>query len=236
MEMRNYIIRNSTEVNTVMKIIGIDVQTRGLAVAVINLFGDAPDSAWLPLDGIDHVSEVLTNFPLFTDEQIQETAIGIDAPRRPLAVPRPWYWDSRHQNWRPRRRNERGFGRHCEVILRAHGLANPQWTPIDNEVPEWMKIGFNLYRLLDCYKHLYEVFPSASYKQLCEQGMLCQVNLKCFVMGTKDMLDAYIAAYTVREYLCQRGCAIGDGDSLGAIIMPRQILQPIEKVMQWPAN
>jgi hypothetical protein len=48
------------------------------------------------------------------------------------------------------------------------------------------------------------------------------------------MLDAYVAAYTVHEFLIGKGVAVGGGDGLGAIILPRPLKDIDARVMQWP--
>jgi hypothetical protein len=37
------------------------------------------------------------------------------------------------------------------------------------------------------------------------------------------MLDAVLAAVVVREYTLGRGCAVGGGDAMGTIILPRPV-------------
>jgi predicted nuclease with RNAse H fold len=85
-----------------------------------------------------------------------------------------------------------------------------------------MEIGFRLFAGLAAAADVYEVFPSAAYAQLVEaDGSVLSIDLRGFAHGPKDMLDAYVAAYTVHEYLAGRGSAIGGGDSLGEIILPK---------------
>ena len=53
--------------------------------------------------------------------------------------------------------------------------------------------------------------------------------------GPKDMLDAWVAAVTVREFVEGRGAEVGSGDVLGTIILPRPLPEPvIEEVLEWP--
>jgi hypothetical protein len=53
--------------------------------------------------------------------------------------------------------------------------------------------------------------------------------------GPKDMLDAWIAAATVREFVEGRGTEVGGGDGLGTIILPRLLPEPvIKEVLEWP--
>lgn len=60
------------------------------------------------------------------------------------------------------------------------------------------------------------------------------LRLGYFAPGPKDMLDAYVAAATLREFLQGRGCEIGGGDGLSSITLPRPIRKPIPEVLKWP--
>ncbi len=49
------------------------------------------------------------------------------------------------------------------------------------------------------------------------------------------MLDAWMAAATVREFVGGSGSQGGGGDGLGTIVLPRPLPEPvIEEVLQWP--
>ena len=53
--------------------------------------------------------------------------------------------------------------------------------------------------------------------------------------GPKDMLNAWVAAATVREFEEGRGAEVGGGESLGTIILPRPLPEPvIDEVLRWP--
>ena len=53
--------------------------------------------------------------------------------------------------------------------------------------------------------------------------------------GPKDMLDAWLAAATVKEFVKGRGTEVGGGDGLGTIILPRPLPEPvIREVLSWP--
>ena len=48
------------------------------------------------------------------------------------------------------------------------------------------------------------------------------------------MLDAWVAAATVREFEEGRGTAVGGGDDLGKIILPRPLPEPtIYEFLRW---
>ena len=214
--------------------VGIDVGVdRGCAFVAMDERGNMIESGWfdteLPTGLVATIQNAAT-----TGRQVH---IGIDAPRCPVPEPRGWYWNGHSREWRERRR-ERGSGRHCEVVLKAHSLGNPQWSPVKNTVtPEWMTVGFNLFDRLGKMDrvHVHEVYPTASYILLeGENEPRISLNFSDFRSGPKDVLDACVAATTVREFCLKRGCEVGGGDGLGTIILPRKLKVTIEEVMQWP--
>ena len=81
------------------------------------------------------------------------------------------------------------------MVIKALGLANPQWTPLaEEQTPEWMKLGFTLFEELKKRQPswtVHEVFPSATYTQLSDSdGPEIRLSLRRFDPGPKDMLDA----------------------------------------------
>ncbi len=212
--------------------LGIDVQSRRrLSYFVCDDEGSALCSSWLALDEgqASLVDEVYR-------QGYKIAGVGIDAPRQLLEEPRKWYWNGRSKKWRERRDSEKGFGRHCEVIVSAHGLAKPQWTPLEERAPAWMEIGIKLYEQLEGVADTYEVFPSASYRMLQgETSLTATLDLGQLADGPKDMPDACVAAVTVREFLAGNGASVGDGDSLGEIVLPRRIKSQIQEVFEWPS-
>jgi hypothetical protein len=51
------------------------------------------------------------------------------------------------------------------------------------------------------------------------------------------MLDAWVAAVTVREFVNGKGTEIGGGDGFGTIILPRPLSDPvINEVLEWPSE
>jgi len=153
----------------------------------------------------------------------------------PLTSKRQWYWSGKKRQWH-RRGNQTGNGRHCEIVISAHRLANPQWTPLEEAAPEWMKLGFQLYSALEGLVTVYEVFPTASYALLRgNTDIRIDADFSACQPGPKDMLDAWVAAATVREYVAGRGSEVGGGDGLGTIILPRPLPEPvIYEVLKWP--
>jgi len=123
------------------------------------------------------------------------------------------------------------------VVIKAHGIANPQWTPLAGSAPEWMKVGFRLFELLAARVDVYEVFPSASYTLLqWDPSTRVQMSFEGFRPGPKDMLDSVVAAATVREFDVGRGASVGGGDGLGEIVLPRPLPHPIAGVLRWPGG
>lgn len=163
-----------------------------------------------------------------------QVAVGIDAPRLPLPAPRQYFW--RKGGWIKRSEGERGYGRHCEVVVKALNIANPQWTPLVGEAPAWMELGFSLFAALNGYPDVYEIFPTASYHLLEDQQQpITQVSFRSFGPGPKDMLDAAVAAYTLAEFAAGRGCEVGGGDGLGTIVLPRCLPVMVgHPVLTWP--
>jgi predicted nuclease with RNAse H fold len=210
---------------------GIDIHgSRGCCFAAIGDDGSLLESGWFSNLG-EQVPPIVRKF---TDAY--DVSVGIDAPRKPLASPRKWYWD--RNKWRQRRPSEKGYGRHCEIVVKAHGIANPQFTPLKSKAPTWMITGFAVFSSLQGTVPVYEVFPTASYALL--QGItdvrVC-IDFSACKPGPKDMFDAFVAAVTVREFVCGRGTAVGGGDGLGKIVLPRPLRDPVIKgVLFWPED
>jgi predicted nuclease with RNAse H fold len=215
--------------------VGIDVQKkRPCAVAAIDADGCPVEQNWFrtPEDIVNFLKHDIVRNPINT----QIAAVGIDAPRQGLLSPREWYWDGKRRDWRGRGPKDKGSGRHCEAVLKAAGLANPQWTPLVSAAQAWMQLGFRLFRDMSSHWPVHEVFPTASYAQVAKAGAVITVDLKVFATGPKDMLDAYVSAWTVREYTAKRGASVGGGDGLGAIVLPCPLLSPSPKLLVWPGR
>jgi predicted nuclease with RNAse H fold len=215
------------------KFIGIDIsEDRGCAVAAIDGSGRSLGSTWSRCDVDDVVREVR-----LLGNGSGELTIGIDSPRMPSETSRAWYWSRRALGWRPRLTGERGWGRHCEVVIAALRLANPQWTPPGDAAPGWMRFGFSLFRALEGSGEVLEVFPSASYTQLNESDEpRLEISFRAFAPGPKDMLDAFLGAVTVLEYKKGNGSEVGGGDGLGSIVLPRPIVGAPASLLTWPSQ
>ena len=202
--------------------VGIDIQIRrDCCYAVIDDTGTLIDSGWLTsaeTDAFDFVNRLLGS---------GQVVVGIDAPRVPLVSLRKWYWNGNRLRW-DERNAQKGYGRHCEVVISAHRIANPQWTTPEAEAPEWVQLGFKLYGALEGLATVHEVFPSASYTLL--QGntdVRINTDFSACKPGPKDMLDAWVAAATVRKFVRDRGTEFGGRNSLGTIFLPSPLTEPV---------
>lgn len=198
---------------------GIDVQiNRGCCYYIIDKNKKYVTSGWIK-EKIPQTFQKL--FIELSDNQTDSIAIGIDAPRMPIKKLRSRNFNKQTNSW-----TENGdikVGRECEVIIKSFGIANPQWTRTLNDSPDWMKLGFSIYKSLKDFPFVYEVFPSASYKMLEKENVAYELCLNDFTGGVKDMLDASVAAVTVFEFINGRGCEVGGEDGLGTIVLPRKI-------------
>jgi predicted nuclease with RNAse H fold len=206
---------------------GIDVQSnRDCPYAVFNESLQMVASGWISSHRSygDLISDLCSKY--------RNLSVGLDCPRMPLPALRKWYW--RNGRWE-KRTTQSGYGRHCEVVIKAHNIANPQWTPTADKAPEWMRIGFSLFREFESKCLVYEAFPSASYHILhAVPEVSCTLSFDNFRPGPKDMLDAAVAAVTVFEFSKGRGCEVGGGDGQGTIILPRPIPDLKSEVLHWP--
>jgi predicted nuclease with RNAse H fold len=222
-------------VNTPDLYAGIDVQERrGLPYCILDHNAVMVTSGWVNGDCDNKQAEVMRE----TLQAIAcgaRIAIGVDAPRMPLPDVRQWYWNGTKKQWRPKRSSDKGLGRHCEVVVKSLGLANPQWTPLIGESPTWMRLGYVLFRELETIGDVYEVFPSASYTALQQMEVHATIELSQFKPGPKDMIDAIVGAATVQEFVCGRGWEAGGGDGFGSIVLPGPT-PPDSPCMQWPGT
>lgn len=216
--------------------LGVDVQIkRPCTYYVLDQNLNFVTSGLLGGSEIDEISKNLHSLALsLLDQQPGWLAVGIDAPRIGLSAPRAWYW--RGGAWLHRSPKERGYGRHCEVVVKALGLGNPQWTRMEGDSPNWMKLGYRLFESLKDFAKVYEVFPSASYRMLNERKHPpIPLYLNGFAGQQKDMLDACVAAYTVWAFIEGRGTEVGGGDGLGTIVLPEKLAVPgSHPVLYWP--
>ncbi|MFZ5451779.1 MAG: hypothetical protein ACOZF2_07920 [Thermodesulfobacteriota bacterium] len=217
---------------------GVDVQTRKrCAYLVLDTGRKSIDQGWLEGDSTKSICRDLVRVITKIEKKDNGlVAVGIDSPRHPLGSPRNHFGDRGRQTWRQRVSSEKGYGRHCEVVLKVLDLANPQWTAIRENCPAWMLLGFALFSCLENRQGSFEVFPAASYCLLNSRtSPEVSSNFSEFAYGPKDMIDACVSAVTVMEFIQGRGCGIGGGDGIGSIILPTPL--PVEgdhPVLRWP--
>jgi hypothetical protein len=215
---------------------GIDVQVkRACSYFVLDAELESIETGWLSGERSQDISENLLEIvSRFRKMGKGKIAIGIDAPRMGLPLPRAYFWSGKV--WSAKTTHQKGNGRHCEVVLKALNIANPQWTPLNENAPSWMQLGFSLFSSLSATDNLFEVFPSASYRMLNDhQQPKISISFANFDNGPRDMLDACISAYTVYEFLNGRGSEVGGGDGYGTIILPTLLpVPPTHPVLHWP--
>jgi hypothetical protein len=198
---------------------GIDVQiSRGCCFYIIDKNKKYVSGGWIK-EKIPQTFQKL--FKILSDNQTDTIAIGIDAPRMPIKKLRSRNFNKQTNLWIESR--DAKVGRECEVMIKSYSIANPQWTRTLKDSPEWMRLGFSIYKSLKDFPFVYEVFPSASYKMLSNANVEYELCLNEFNGGVKDMLDASVAAITVFEFINGRGCEVGGEDGLGTIVLPRKI-------------
>ena len=210
--------------------VGIDIQTkRYCSYAITDQNGFLQESGWF--NDNPSILNTLNKFSLNV-----KLYVGIDAPRKALILPRQWYWVGSKKRWRRKTKKDKGYGRHCEIVISAHKLAKPQWTPFFDNAPAWMKKGFQLFKELGTSFPVFEVFPTASYSLLYgKKNVKLQIDFSACSPGPKDMMDALVSSVTVREFIHGKGTEVGNGDNLGAIILPRPLSNPyIAQVLNWP--
>lgn len=219
-------------------LLGLDVQLqRGCPWVALDENGHLADCGWLdgtPSERLAHWRDLLVRL------NPTRLHVGIDAPRQPLPAPRTVTW--RKDRWtRSTKVSGKGLGRHAEIVIKALNLANPQWTPLVGQAPAWMQFGFDLFQSseeLGVTTH--EVFPSAAR----HPSQLGRTYTSPFGLppaflepGPKDALDAALAALTLYEHYERRGEAVGGGDGLGTILLPRPAdYSNKSAVRHWPAD
>lgn len=205
--------------NNIKYFAGTDVQlNRGCCYYILNENKNYVTSGWIKENIAQSLKDLFFNI---TSNDINQIAIGIDAPRMPLKKLRKRSFDKNTRSWIEKADHK--LGRECEVIIKSYNIANPQWTRTYEDSPAWMKLGYSIFNSLKEFPSLYEVFPSASYKMLEKENVKFELCLNNFTSGIKDMLDASVCATTVYEFLHGKGCEVGGEDGLGSIILPRRI-------------
>jgi hypothetical protein len=224
--------------NKIRFYMGIDIQiSKGCSYFIVDKEAEIVNSGWAKEGTFLKTANQLKSVAFETaGSRLNNIAIGIDSPRMPLKIKRKFFWNSKSLKWGKKLQKEEVFGRHCEVVLKSLGIANPQWTRTESECPDWMKLGFMVYEGLEDFNDVFEVFPSASYNLLKNDRKLkVTINFANFFQGPKDMIDACVAAITVYEFIHGRGSEVGGGDGLGTIILPRPLPDSAPReLLLWP--
>lgn len=233
--------KNQTREDTFF--MGIDIQrSRACPYAIMDSRDQMVQSGWLVGDTDEQrCGSLLEVVRDFEDAHHGLFAFGIDCPRCLRPTRRNFYVDRSRRAWRPRRESESGVGRHCDVVVKSANIANPQWTPVVGQVAsdkQWMLTGVAMFEALADWKHVYEVFPSASYRLFGEIApRSIRLDLSQLHPGPKDMLDACVAAVTVRRFVDNQGCEVGGADNLGTIVLPVDITARLPEFLQTiPSN
>lgn len=225
--------------------VGVDVQVRrSCSWAVLNDAGRMIRAGWLSPEAPGGLTpaEAGRRLASLLDELGAEgpVSVGIDSPRTALTSPRRWRF--RRGRWKRLPRGRKGWGRHCEVVLKSLGVANPQWTPLAPDAPEWMELGFELFRAASSSDAtVFEVLPSATYGALgwerCGASPV-RISLAAFADGPRDMLDAVAGAFTVLRMEAGKGVEVGGGDGLGTIVLPCPLPPELrdDPVHRWPGR
>ena len=126
---------------------GIDVQIkRGCSYFILDETAEILSSGWAKENTHQKTAYQLRTVALESSGgKLDNIVIGIDSPRMPLKNQREFYWNNKRKKWRKRMSNEKGHGRHCEVVIKSLGIANPQWTRLKDDCMEWMQLGFKIY-------------------------------------------------------------------------------------------
>jgi hypothetical protein len=102
--------------------VGIDVQvSRGCACAILQADGSTTGTTWAD-EGKDLLKEV-TSLIEGDGATLGSSVVAIDCPRQARTSLREHYWDGKKARWTGRSQSDKGHGRHCEVVIRAHKLA-----------------------------------------------------------------------------------------------------------------
>ncbi len=198
---------------------GIDIQIeRGCCYYIIDENKNYVSSGWIK-ENIPQSFKKL--FSEISDNNPNKIVIGIDAPRMPIDKLRKRIFDKKTNLWIEK--GDEKLGRECEVIIKSYNIANPQWTRTLKDSPDWMKLGYSIFKALKAFPFVYEVFPSASYRMLEKENVKYELCLNNFSGGVKDMLDASVGSITVYEFINGRGCEVGGEDGFGTIVLPKKL-------------
>jgi predicted nuclease with RNAse H fold len=196
-------------------LVGVDVQGDELIVAFRR------DGRFMPPARVVATAVEVRDRALELRQDAQErVVVAIDAPRRYLTTPRL------------RRLNKAGVwvaanlpaGRHCEIIVRRLGLANPQWTPPATQPIPWITLGQQVFTVCEAAGFTaIECFPRASYTRFGQMDNIdFDIPSRMFAHSrlAHDILDACVAALTADLFVAGQATDLGGGDGYGTIVVP----------------
>jgi len=201
--------------------IGVDVQGDELIVAFRR------DGAFLPPARVVATAVEVRDYALqHRQDAHEQVVVAIDAPRYYLTGIRFWclndagVWVGTDLN----------SGRHCEILVRRLGLANPQWTPNVNQPIPWITLGQQVFTTCDAEGFTtIECFPTASYTRF---GQMNNIDLNipggmfAYNRLAHDILDACVAALTAELFMVGNATELGGGDGYGTIVVPGVLQLP----------
>jgi predicted nuclease with RNAse H fold len=202
--------------------VGVDVQGDKLIVAFRR------NGEFLPPARVElHAERVLNEALRLRQNKKEPVVAAVDAPRfylngaRQCRLNKANIWENA---------NLQG-GRHCEVIVRKLGLANPQWTPQAHAPSEWICLGQKVFKAFeDTGLKAIECFPTASYARLGKMpGTALNVPGEMFAHCrglAHDVLDSCVAALTTDLFAARNATELGGGDGYGTIVIPGVVEVP----------
>ncbi len=207
-------------------LVGVDVQGDELIVAFRR------DGEFLPPARVVVSADEVRDHALQLRQDKQEkVVVAIDAPRRYLTAPRQWRLDNAGA-WADA---DLPSGRHCEVVVRRLGLANPQWTPPATQPIPWVTLGQQVFAACDAAGFTtIECFPTASYTRFGQMdGVELNIPGRMFAHSrlAHDILDSCVAAMTADLFLAGNATELGGGDGYGTIVVPGVLHVPFAP---WP--
>lgn len=204
--------------------VGVDVQGDELIVAFRR------DGSFIPPARVVATGEEVRDHALLLRQNPQEpVVVAIDAPRRYLNTARLWALNDAGDGWIAANLTV-GAGRHCEVVVRRLGIANPQWTPLSTQPIPWITLGQGVFTACEAAGFTtIECFPTASYTRFGHMD-----NIEFHIPGrmfahsrlAHDVLDACVAAMTADMFVAGQATELGGGDGYGTIVVPGVLQLP----------
>lgn len=203
--------------------VGVDVLENLLVVAFYRDGGFVP-----PAEFITTAENLCDRISAIRRDAEEQVLVSIDAPRCYLTSPRKWRLHERGGRW-VSNPNEKGYGRHSDVLIRFLELANPIWTPVASDPQPWITFGQEVFAMCAAAGFTaIECFPSASYRCLGQMsghtlaipGEMFRTVQRDYYKFIPHIFDACVAAYTAELYRSGSATELGGGDGYGAIVVP----------------